>query len=368
MCKTKISYSAFVAMFALCGASMFIGCGDDNSASVTDMQTEAISSSGEGQDAESSSSLKNSSSFTEKKSSSSEEQIESSSSSAEDSLEESSSSEPESSSSLDSSSSCDSSTSNSSSSYVDSFEEPFDFDWTIPGDAFLNSEIKYDSIVDGRDGHVYKTVKIGSQTWMAQNLNYADSAETPSLVGRSWCYDDRDASCDAMGRLYTWAAAIDSVKLASDETNPQQCGYYTTCDVPANVRGICPEGWHLPSADEWKQLIVFVDGSLESYNWQNSAGRKLMSKTGWVCEDRGAFLCEEDWVGLDAVGFSAQPSGYHSFGNFFRNAGVSTGLWSSTEFYKEEAFHATLEVHGDANAQVVSTGKRFGFSVRCVKD
>ena len=203
---------------------------------------------------------------------------------------------------------------------------------------------------------------------MAQNLNYADSAETPSLVGRSWCYDDRDASCDAMGRLYTWAAAIDSVKLASDETNPQQCGYYTTCDVPAGVRGICPEGWHLPSADEWKQLIVFVDGSLESYNWQNSAGRKLMSKTGWVCEDRGAFLCEEDWMGLDAVGFSAQPSGYHSFGNFFRNAGVSTGLWSSTKFYKEEAFHATLEVHGDANAQVVSTGKRFGLSVRCVKN
>ena len=350
-------------MFALCGASMFVGCGDDNSASVTDMQTEAISSSGEGQNTESSSSLKNSSSSAEKKSSSSsKEQIESSSSSKEETHEENSSSEPE------SSSSCSSSSSSSSSSYVDPYEEPFDFDWTMSRDAFLNPEIEYDTIVDGRDGQVYKTVKIGGQTWMAQNLNYADSAETPSLVGRNWCYDDKNASCDVLGRLYTWAAAIDSVKLANDEKNPQQCGYYTTCKLPAVVQGICPEGWHLPSADEWKQLIVFVDDSLESYNWQNSAGRKLMSQAGWVCEDRGPFLCEEDWMGLDAVGFSAQPSGYHSFGDFFREAGVSTGMWSSTEFFKEEASFASVGAHGDPCAQVLSTGKRFGLSVRCVKN
>jgi uncharacterized protein (TIGR02145 family) len=367
MCKTKISYSAFVAMVALCGASMFVGCGDDNSASVIDVQTEVSSSSVEGKNAESSSSVKNSSSSTEKKksSSSSKEQIKSSSSSKEETHEENSSSEPESSSS---SSSCSSSSSSSSSSYVDPYEEPFDFDWTMSRDAFLNPEIEYDTIVDGRDGQVYKTVKIGSQTWMAQNLNYADSAETPSLVGRNWCYDDKNASCDVLGRLYTWAAAIDSVKLANDEKNPQQCGYYTTCKLPAVVQGICPEGWHLPSADEWKQLIVFVDDSLESYNWQNSAGRKLMSQAGWVCEDRGPFLCEEDWMGLDAVGFSAQPSGYHSFGDFFRKAGVSTGMWSSTEFFKEEASFASVGAHGGPSAQVLSTGKRFGLSVRCVKN
>ena len=79
----------------------------------------------------------------------------------------------------------------------------------MPKAERLNPNVAYDSIKDSRDGRVYKTVKIGVQTWMAENLNYADSAKTPSLKGNSWCVDNDTANCNVAGRLYTWAAALE---------------------------------------------------------------------------------------------------------------------------------------------------------------
>ena len=96
--------------------------------------------------------------------------------------------------------------------------------WDTPKDAYLNPEIDYGSMTDSRDGQIYKTVKIGDQIWMAENLNYADSIKTPSLIGKSWCYANKAENCAVTGRLYTWTAAIDSVKLATDADNPLDCG------------------------------------------------------------------------------------------------------------------------------------------------
>ncbi|MCF0224656.1 MAG: hypothetical protein HUK20_10340, partial [Fibrobacter sp.] len=64
------------------------------------------------------------------------------------------------------------------------------------------------TLFDSRNGIVYKTVTIGTQTWMAENLNYDDSVSTPNLKGGSWCYDNKDENCETYGRLYTWAAAM----------------------------------------------------------------------------------------------------------------------------------------------------------------
>ncbi|MBS7390768.1 MAG: hypothetical protein KIG51_01555, partial [Fibrobacter sp.] len=97
--------------------------------------------------------------------------------------------------------------------------------------------IIYGTMTDSRDGNTYKTVKIGEQVWMAENLNYADSVKTPSLKENSWCYGNVAANCEKYGRLYTWAAAIDSVKLANDVMNPLDCGYGKTCDFSGTVQG-----------------------------------------------------------------------------------------------------------------------------------
>ena len=106
-----------------------------------------------------------------------------------------------------------------------------------------SAEVTKGSITDTRDGHSYKTVTIGSQTWMAQNLNY----ETVN----SYCYSDNASNCTKYGRLYTWAAAMDSV--GSWSANGKGCGYGKTCSPTYPVRGVCPEGWHLPTQTEWNK-------------------------------------------------------------------------------------------------------------------
>lgn len=126
----------------------------------------------------------------------------------------------------------------------------------------MNPEIEYDSIVDERDGQIYKTVKIGEQTWMAENLNFnpGQGGSGENKYNWSWCYNNEEKNCDVAGRFYTWAAAIDSVKLANDVDNPQDCGYHKTCALPVKVQGICPTGWHLPDTTEWKNLFAAVGG------------------------------------------------------------------------------------------------------------
>ena len=113
-------------------------------------------------------------------------------------------------------------------------------------------DIHYDIMTDLRDYKTYKIVKIGSQTWMAENLNYSDSATYSGSKWRSKCFKDSISYCTKYGRLYNWAAAMDSAGTFS--TSGKGCGYNRTCSPTYPVRGICPEGWHLPTETEWKSL------------------------------------------------------------------------------------------------------------------
>jgi len=142
------------------------------------------------------------------------------------------------------------------------------------------------TFTDERDGKVYKIVKIGSQTWMAQNLNYAAKG--------SKCYDNKAENCAKYGRLYSWDAAMKA----------------------------CPAGFHVPSFAEWDTLQEFVgDEGFE-------AGRKLKSTIGW-----------DDWKGksgngTDEYGFSALPGGgtLGTLGEPFTNTTGKRGdWWSATE-------------------------------------
>jgi len=222
--------------------------------------------------------------------------------------------------------------------------------WDTPKDAYLNPEIDYGSMTDPRDGQIYKTVKIGDQIWMAENLNYADSVKTPSLMGKNWCYANKAENCAVTGRLYTWTAAIDSVKLATDADNPQDCGSGKECTLPDTVQGICPPGWHLPEKKEWDTLLTKVGG-------EATALKVLKSQTGWFRQGNGS----------DDVGFSALPAGDRiDNGNFF-DIGKLAGFWSASE--TDYNYAKALNLGYCSNyAALGYYNKSFGFSVRCLKD
>ncbi len=203
----------------------------------------------------------------------------------------------------------------------------------------------FGTLTDSRDGQTYKTVVIGTQTWMAENLNY----EMPN----SYCYNDTATYCDKYGRLYTWAAAMDSVGTWS--TNGKGCGYGKTCSVASAgsatlVRGVCPSGWHLPSQAEWEALFTAVGG-------QSTAGQKLKSMSGWSSSGNG----------MDAFGFSALPAGYRNPEGNFNNDGYFTTFCSSTENDGYNAYFVDLRHSGD-NAFLYNDYKYYGFSVRCLKN
>lgn len=214
-------------------------------------------------------------------------------------------------------------------------------------DDFLNPEINYGTFKDPRDNQEYKVVKIGEQTWFAQNLNYADSVGTPSLKGKSWCYNNDEANCEVAGRLYTWAAAIDSVTQAGEGLD---CGYGKTCEMPAKVQGICPTGWHLPSYKEWSTLFETVGG-------QSNAGKILKSATGWYSTGNGT----------DAYGFSALPAGGRDYNGDFSGGGYDAYFWSSSELGGSYACYMFLGYDYEA-AYLYFNDWYYGFSVRCLKD
>ncbi|WP_407457579.1 fibrobacter succinogenes major paralogous domain-containing protein [Fibrobacter sp.] len=245
-----------------------------------------------------------------------------------------------------------SSSSVASSSSISSSSSSGSFDWSLPKETYLNPNIEYDSIVDSRDGKVYKTVKIGDQTWMAENLNYdpGQGGSDDAKYDWSWCFNNEPKNCDVAGRLYTWAAAIDSVKLANDAENPRNCGDGKACYLSSTVQGICDKGWHLPTRMEWKALFTAVGN-------QSTAGVVLKSQVGWY----------NDGNGTDAFGFSALPAGYSIDKDHFYDAGLFADFWSSTEYASKYAYDMYMKYNFE-DALVVDFNKSYGYSVRCVKD
>ena len=222
----------------------------------------------------------------------------------------------------------------------------------------LNQEFleagKYGEILDERDGQVYKTIQIGTQTWMAENLNYAYTdvfykRDNYTSDSTSWCYDNDPANCAKYGRLYTWAAAMDS--LGKWSKNGKKCGYIASCSPTYPVRGICPKGWHLPSKQEFGTLITAVGDS-------STNGTVLKSTDGWSNHGNGT----------DAFGFSALPAGARSDGHYVRR-GSYAYFWSSndTKGISHDAYRMYLYC-GEDIAGLIYDNKNHGASVRCVKD
>jgi len=179
------------------------------------------------------------------------------------------------------------------------------------------------TLTDPRDGQAYRTVKIGNDTWMAQNLNF----ETAD----SWCYGNNASNCEKYGRLYDWAAAMSA----------------------------CPAGWRLPNCEDWNNLVQIAGGN-------DAAGRKLKSQTGWNWNNRSI-----EANGTDEFGFSAMPGGGRQPNGRFGYAGFFGGFWSATETAKRGvsgniAWDRNMGGDGDY-VNEFGAPKNSGVSVRCIQ-
>ena len=232
--------------------------------------------------------------------------------------------------------------------------------------VFDPAEIEYGSIVDSRDGQLYKTVNINGRWWMAQNLNYAADS--------TYCYDDEPDSCAIYGRLYPWTVAMQL------DTIYNKLNVTYTETIKGAHQGICPDGWHIPSEEEWNEMIDYAD----SHNGNEGASASLRAKYSWIPDEKYEIKY------IDRFGFAGLAAGArankemrksdcnHSYGyetNIYCGVGEEAFFWTSTERidYRNDSEHALyFFLHGlqNGNFQTSDWGeftKRAALSVRCVK-
>jgi uncharacterized protein (TIGR02145 family) len=193
------------------------------------------------------------------------------------------------------------------------------------------------------EGEIYPTVLIEgegySQCWLKKNLNVGDRVNGVNNLGtdcnniQKYCYDDLESNCDDYGGLYQWGQAM--------------CG-----ETTEGAQGICPDGWHIPTDEEWKTLEGMVDTIY-------SVGDTEWDKTDWRGDDAGDNLKTKD--------FSALLTGYRNNVGIFDELGSSTGLWSSSESVSAAWYRGLTSVEGRV-FRTINNGEAYGFPVRCIKD
>jgi uncharacterized protein (TIGR02145 family) len=212
--------------------------------------------------------------------------------------------------------------------------------------SLINTEMN-NILIDSRDNQKYKTVKIGNQIWMAENLNYL------TMEG-SWCYYNLDSLCQIYGRLYDWETAMK----------------------------VSPKGWHLPSDDEWKQLELFLGmDSSEIHSWGERGikikiGEKLRSTLGWECPNSDI---------VNFYNFSMLPAGARAWHLSYPDLngrpdlfkpqntlsfcflGGSAIFWTSTATSKTEMINRSFSI---SQYGLNRSEERYNnaYSVRCIKD
>ena len=123
---------------------------------------------------------------------------------------------------------------------------------------------------DSRDGKIYKTVSIGNRIWMAENLNYADSLKDSILIGKTKCVDSADQDCNSLGRYYH--------KLVITQLDSNKLDSFSGFFYPMDYQGVCPDGWRIPSDNDWQNLVDFIKES----DKENDVLASLMSSKLYV--------------------------------------------------------------------------------------
>lgn len=205
------------------------------------------------------------------------------------------------------------------------------------------------------DGNVYKTIKIGNQWWMSENLKVThypngakiqiveDYASWHSLgtEGQAMCYYNNSLThANTYGALYTWAAA---------------------------KKNACPSGWHLPRDDEWKELEIYLGMMKEDADKFGYRGTNEGSKLAGNSE-----LWEDGRLDSNAEfgksGFNALPAGVRGYGSYFDDIGESTHFWSSSEGDESTVWVRSFYEYESVVSRANTYAKNYGYSVRCVKN
>jgi uncharacterized protein (TIGR02145 family) len=218
----------------------------------------------------------------------------------------------------------------------------------------VSPKIEGGDFTDSRDNHQYKWVKIGDQTWLAENLVYDNGCSKKNWVNRQdlgWCgyYENNKEKYFSRGLLYQWSAAMNG-------------------SSQAGAQGVCPSGWHVPSDEDFNKLELFL-----------GADQSEINISGWIESGKvGQKLKAFSWGGTDEYGFSAIPAGFrYSDGSYnFASAGEFTNFWSSNlvaddnpnvgEKIGQDSWYRTLG-DGDGIYRFFSSYSSAA-SVRCLKN
>ncbi len=214
-------------------------------------------------------------------------------------------------------------------------------------------------IIDSRDWKNYTTVQIGTQCWMAENLNIGtmidgtgEQTDNPTI--EKYCYDNNTSNCDTYGGLYQWAEIVQYMNGATNTTSwdPVPTG---------NVQGICPHGWHLPTDEDWKTMEMVLGMSqseADNNGWRGTdEGEKMKSTNGWYNNGNGT----------NSSGFTALPGGGRTIDGSFGYLGETGSWWSSSEISGTLAWFRLLGYSYDRVYRYYNL-KAYGFSVRCLKN
>ncbi len=206
--------------------------------------------------------------------------------------------------------------------------------------------------IDKRDKHEYQWVTIGTQTWMAENLAWLPAVSPPAMGSDTepfyyvFGYDGTDVNAarrtngfSSYGVFYNWVAAMNLADSSSGQSE---------------IRGVCPEGWHMPTDEEWDVLVDFLGGDA-------IAGKKMKSTKSWKTYDGTS------GKGDNSSGFNGLPAGSRNNIGVFYEIGYNALFWSSTQSGDYSAWYRHLGYnHTGVNRYFLN--KSFGFSVRCVQD
>lgn len=252
--------------------------------------------------------------------------------------------------------------------------------WDFQKDVYFNPDVEYGTLTDPRDQKSYRTVTIGTQLWMAENLNYADSVKTPNLEGNSWCYMDNPENCEKAGRYYSFLAAMDLDASFADNSIEMPLGEAT--------QGICPDGWHVPSESDWNALLSYV---FERYGQESAFA--ISGLEGFPVSDLYAYAYAfksvvawdfDNWrVAKNASGFSTLPMGRRDPDGSFVDTHDHYNIWLSSQKHVQTyiagapagediassdyypvicAYNTWTPGSGHAYADA----RKYGFPVRCV--
>jgi len=222
-----------------------------------------------------------------------------------------------------------------------------------------NIEIPFYNCTDP-DKRNYAIIKIGTQVWMAENLAYLPAVSSPTTgsttipyyyvsgyLGTNVAAAKQHDNYTTYGVFYNWPAAM--AVAESSSTNPSK------------VQGVCPEGWHLPSDDEWKQLemaLGMTQAQADTTGWRGTyEGNQMKSTSGWLYNGNGT----------NTSGFSALPVGYRVSNGNFHYFGHRGYWWSSSETISIRAWSRYLYYYY-SNVYRADNPKECGLSVRCVRD